>query len=252
MHRIAAAVVAAFGLAGAAHAQQAPAPTRAPEPATAAAKAEAARLIDEAKAGDLFEDASTGVVPGARHLRSGLVCSFEAGAEANRIFVLEEGAARGDDIACATQVLGVSTTLYATRYARPVSVDDAFDDAIRGIAASFPGAREYGGKVATADVDPSTPGAAGRQRARVEIEIDGRPALAKVDVAEVGGWIIKLRATGPLEPELATDLFAEIVFASVLDQLGVRGNGPGETVIPVEPHLPQMPVISWSGRAGGA
>ncbi len=212
--------LAALALAGAAEARQPlTGEVRKPEPATAGARAEAARLIAEARAGDLFEDASTGVVPGARHLRSGLVCSFEAGAGATRIFVLDEGAARGDDVACATQVLGVSTTLYATRYARPVSVDEALDDAIRGIAASFPGAREYGGKVATADVDPSTPGAAGRQRARLAVEIDGVPMLAKIDVAEVGGWIIKLRATGPLEPELAADLFAEIVFASVLTQL---------------------------------
>ncbi len=197
------------------------APPRAPAPATAEARGEAARLITEARAGDLFEDASTGTVPGARHLRSGLVCSFEPGSAANSIFVLDEGAApRGDDVACTTQVLGVTTTLYATRYARPVTVREAVDDAIRGIAAQFPGAREYAGKTANADVDPRTPGAATRERARVEVTIEGQPALAKVDVAEVNGWIVKLRATGPLEPAMATDLFAEVAFAAVLDGMG--------------------------------
>jgi hypothetical protein len=220
VRRIAAAALAA-ALAGAAHAQAPAAQTGAAEPPMAEAKTEAARLIAEAKAADLFEDASTGTVPGARHLRSGLVCSFEPGAEANAIAVLDEGvAARGDDVACTTQVLGVTTTLYATRYSRPVSVREAVDDAIRGIAAQFPGAREYAGRTANADVDPRTPGAATRERARVEVMIEGQPALAKVDVAEVNGWIIKLRATGPLEPPLATDLFAEIAFAAVLDQMG--------------------------------
>jgi len=214
-----AALVAAVALAGGAAAQ----PAAAVERATDAARAEAARLIAEARAGDLFEDASTGSVPGARHLRSGLVCSFEPGEQANRIFVLEESVApRGDDVACATQVLGVTTLLYATRYPKPVSVREAVDDAIRGVAAQFPGAREYGGR--TAKVDPSAPAAANRERARVEVTIEGQPALAKIDVAEVNGWIIKLRATGPLEPPLATDLFAEVAFAAVLDQMG--GSGP--------------------------
>jgi hypothetical protein len=220
-------VTAAFAALAFAQPAVAQAPATMPEPATIEARAEAARLIAEAKAGDLFEDASTGSVPGARHKRSGLVCSFEPGAEANRIFVFDEGAAaRGDDVACVTQVMGVTTTLYATRYAKPVSVTEAVDDAIRGIAAQFPGAREYAGKTANADIDPTTPGAASRQRARVEVSIEGVPALAKVDAAEVGGWIIKLRATGPLQPELATDLFAEIAFAAVLDRLSQTRDAP--------------------------
>jgi hypothetical protein len=81
-----------------------------------AARAEGDALLAQAKASDLFDNQTASDAQDIRlkHKASGLVCVFNAGEPANRVYVFS-GAPRGDDIACATSGDVGERTLYASR-----------------------------------------------------------------------------------------------------------------------------------------
>ena len=88
---------------------------------SAAATAEANRLLDTANARDVFEDVSEGKLAILRHRQSGLQCTFEPGVDGNDIEVFPMPP-RGDDIGCSRRLMGFTQTVYASRYAeRPAS-----------------------------------------------------------------------------------------------------------------------------------
>lgn len=200
--------------------QAAPELTRPPvatpaQPATAAATAEANRLIERAGAQELFEEVSEGVVPAVRHLRSGVKCTFEAGAGPNQIVVYDQGAARGDDVSCQTESMKIITTLYVTRFPPEFTVHQQLEGAVAAIKQRLPDARPYTGQSADARSD----GLPEILSARFEFGADEGRRLTKVQLSKVGPWTLKLRTTGPLEPPMATDLMSEINFAAVLTEL---------------------------------
>lgn len=117
--------------------------------------------------------------------------------------------------------MSISSTLSATRHAKPVSVDDAMAAAVGSIRERFPDAQPYGVDANNIDLNrgEGAPPFPERRRARFQVIVGDGSMLTKVDLAEVGPWMIKLQTTGPLPREFATDLHSEREFNAILVQM---------------------------------
>lgn len=73
----------------------------------AKARALADRVVADAHAADVFENATQGKVVEVRHRASGLVCSFDPDDGGASVHIYESaGLPRGDDISCSHHVVG--------------------------------------------------------------------------------------------------------------------------------------------------
>src|SRR5262249_39697655 len=128
-----------------------------------------------------------------RHPASGLVCSF-TGEERTRSLVAFEGLPRGEDVGCGTDRSGRATTLYATRYAPPITLEQALADGIAAIQRRYADARPVAPSVTATEEDfPYLV-------QHFLITQSGYRYITSVMVAEADGWIFKLRYT-----EIAVD-----------------------------------------------
>ena len=190
--RLAVAIAAALIASGAA-AQPAAGPPG-PTPPTAAARAEAERLIAAAGASDVFEVASAGEFVAARHLPSRVICRFEAGSPGNRILVVPGPRPRGHEVECATSQDGDVTTLRMTLDNPPVSADAALERTARLLAERYPGAKRS--KTSPEAAQASAGPGAQTRHARFDITEKRRPRVVQVHLAQFGGWTVEQHTTG--------------------------------------------------------
>jgi hypothetical protein len=185
------------------------------EPPTPEASAEARALIARAGAEDLFSDATDGTVPGVRHLRSGMVCTFEPGDPQNGITIFPNGV-RGDDVSCSTDLKEIHVTLYATRYPADQTIDALMTGAVASIRQVWRDVEPYSGRTVT--MTAKAPGF-DRVTQRFQAVRDGRKVFTKVTLAKAGDWTIMLRVTAPIELAVTADLYGEVKMIATLDGL---------------------------------
>lgn len=123
---------------------------------------------------------------------------------------------------------GVINSLYVTRIPEELTAQAYMAQAVAQIRMRYPDAKPFRGK--SADMFVQSKGGVNLPqvyRARLDITDNGRKLMTKVQTARVGPWLVKMRTTGPTEPEMVTDLVSEVSFSTVLGRItGVLG-GPG-------------------------
>lgn len=151
---------------------------------------EAARaLIDAEGVGDVFEPVDDQNSAEVRHIASGLTCHF-FGDERDVRLMTFDGLPRGEDVGCASQRTNRSITLYATRYAPPISAPQALEEAEAGIRNRFSDARPTPPLLSL-----STEGIPEQLTRHFLITLDDEQWVTSAYVAQQGDWIIKLRYT---------------------------------------------------------
>jgi hypothetical protein len=129
--------------------------------------------------------------PRIRHLRSGLVCVFNAEFGGDITIYPNPTVERGDDVGCTIPTMFDSQNVYATRVLSS-SVDQEFDGAVAAVRRRFRNLREF--TPTRPRMMPALPQpAVGRRRASF---VDDQ-LFTHVSVAIIGGWVIKLRLSGP-------------------------------------------------------
>ena len=197
--------------AGAAHAQSR-------DVNAAAARA----LIDRAQAADLFEVVEGDSVA-TRHLASGMVCHFYPGATRVELLIFSN-LPRGEDVGCVQDRADQATTLYATRYAPPMSARDALADAEAAIRQRFPNAQP-----SPPSIVMSSEGLPATLVANYLITVRGERWLTSAIVARVGDWIIKLRYSGPArdaEGLMQAELEANAMITAALLEMAPARSSP--------------------------
>lgn len=149
-------------------------------------------LINQAHADGVFAPVPAERIVALRHLQSGMICRFDPGVT-NRLTIFEE-APRGDDVACETGDGDETVALYATRYPAPTTSGQQLGLAGAALVQRFPTARAIR---SPARADPAlvrTMPPHNTRRYALTLP-DGRAAYARVSVAVIGPWTIKLRYT---------------------------------------------------------
>jgi hypothetical protein len=204
-----------------------------PKPPTAeqiaAAKARANDMIHKAGVSDLFEDASEGGLPRARHMRSGLVCNIDEGPEPG-LPVFDSAYPRGDDVACSSHLLGITQTYYATRLGPQVTLDQAMNAVMNDIRSVHGKLEPYKGQVLDISVSQA-PGEAPPPPmavSRFVIKLGGKKVFSKVTVMMLDGWMYEQRVTGPLNDATTADLLAGVGMHAMISEVRKRpGAGSG-------------------------
>lgn len=195
------------------------------EPPTAGAKAEAARIITAASAGAWFVDASEGDLPKTRHLHSGLVCGFDPGRPDNHITIYPANGPtpipQGDDVSCETDQADFVVSVYATRYPAATTVQQQLAAAIAAMRVRFDKIEPYKGQAITVGGDKPQ----AHLTARFKVETGGRVLFSRVAVAQVGGWTVMQRISGPIDKALAGDLMGELEMTVLIEEMKAA---PGE------------------------
>ncbi len=179
---------------------------------TARARAEGDAIIAAAGVGDLFTNVTDGASIQLRHNASGMVCGFDPGGR-NSI-ALTPGVERNLSVACGSNPLDFTRTLYASR-SPGVTNDQALAGAVAGIRQVYTDVVPYGGQGMTMTQEGEAPSAAPRTAA-FEAKLNGREVFTLVSVAERNGWIIKIRMTGPRSKAFEAQLFAGVAMRAVL------------------------------------
>jgi hypothetical protein len=158
---------------------------------TAEAKVIAARKIADAKAEDVFAEASLGVSPRVRHIASGVTC----GARPSTTITVLPAPKRGDNVGCTTPAGPGGSGLFALQVQRvPEGVDaDRFlADMIQVVHKDFPDAKPT-------DPLPSVGATTffrdlpARSDARFSATFQGKPVRVEVSAVRVGAWMISAR-----------------------------------------------------------
>ena len=148
--------------------------------------AAARAMIDEAQLGDVFAPVEDDQIS-VRHMASGLVCRFSRGSARAELTTFS-GQPRGDDVGCIRDSADQATTLYATRYAPPISAEQALYEAVAGIRHRFSDARPT-----PQTVQMSSEGLPEQHVAHFLVTVAGERWITSAIVARSGDWIIKLR-----------------------------------------------------------
>lgn len=148
-----------------------------------------------------------------QHIQSGMLCNVPAGDGETRLIYLHTfpEAPRGDDVACDYAFFGGKLTVYATRNSGPTAKAVVADTG-RFIVDHYPGARRVRALVPSGEGVPVIEGAA------YDVTMNGNPMRTKVLVARHGDWIIKIRATFPMNQDqaVAADLHSSMWLVPVL------------------------------------
>jgi hypothetical protein len=173
-------------------------------------------LIDSAQLNDVFvpiEHES----PAVRHTASGLTCHFFGAPTRMQLAIFDSGLPRGDDVACVSDYEDKATTLYATRYAPSISLDEALAGGVAGIRHRFADARPQPQSMTIAPDGVTPP-----RVAQFLVTVNGERWFTSVTVAEANGWIYKLRYSAravETESLTARELEAGSMFALMLGEL---------------------------------
>ncbi len=193
------------------------------------ARAEGDALLAQAAASGVFDNITTDEAQDIklRHKASGLVCEFNAGAPSNRVVVFDggqEGAKRGDDIACSTDGEVGQRTIYVARTPGR-TLNDAFAHDLAEVKRSHPGAVDYALPPGTdspilqlLDTPPLPPSRTAR------FIVDHQ--FTTVSSAVVKDWSLEFRFTCPEDrQEVAADSLQPALWVTILTQIsGVSPN----------------------------
>ncbi|MBX9574862.1 MAG: hypothetical protein K2X07_04410 [Caulobacteraceae bacterium] len=179
----------------------------------AAARNQADRVVEAAKAADVFENATVTDIPAVRHRQSGLRCLLigDQGADSLRADPVP-GLPRGDDVSCASYLGPLEFTLYFTRYPDQPSAEDDMDLAVGAILRRLPDAKPHTGELPIASSDLGEPLWAG-----FDIVVSGREMFTFVAVQKHGPWMVKVRATGPRNEAEAISTLASLLVVRAPD-----------------------------------
>jgi hypothetical protein len=158
---------------------------------------EAARaMIERAQASGVFEPLEDDNVIMVRHAASGMVCLFSSDNRRAELMLFSSGLPRGDDVGCIRDSQDLWTTLYATRYAQPMSAEQALGEAVAGIQNRFQDAQRT-----PAIIQMSTESLPPLHVAHFFVTLEGDRWITSALVAQSGDWILKVRYTAPAPDE---------------------------------------------------
>lgn len=210
-----------------------PAPPPPPTPEEiAAAKARAEAVLARTGYGDVFEAYEDGKLPSVRHKASGMTCTVDESPDGGlHIF---PGLPRGDDVSCGSTLLGITITMYATRYPQRPTATDIVRASMVAIQQNYKSVKDYTGTAVNlqTDTDPPMPQVT---ILRLTAKLQGREVYTRSAAAVVGDWVIAQRVTGPLKDAITADLFAGIKLNSQLMALS------GAKPVPKPAAAPEAP-----------
>ncbi len=189
-----------------------PALALAQAPASQTAKAFVAGLIAQAKADGVFVDVSTGAEPQARHLASGLVCSFINGRPGS--IKLLPARAPADNVGCTMARGSGILALQVQRIPAAVDADKFMVDMVEVVHTDFPDA---------APITPPAADAAPLKAAHFKAVFQGRPVYVGVSAVRVGPWMVSGHMVAPLNDAGASDRIAEAEVAAAAAQVRQAG-----------------------------
>ena len=203
----------------------APDPEAPPEPPKPPAQAKADAIIADGGAGEFFTNVTTSeTVAAVRHNATGLTCSFplEGG---GRVHVITDIFPWGDDVACTIPMGEVSVNLYATK--RPgMALASELGMASEVIKRRWPKARKHL-PASAANPQVQAPIGAAHATSWFTVKDKGRDSIARVSVAVVGGWVIRLRVTGPaLDVGGRTELLSDTLWQGALRDTAASAAAP--------------------------
>lgn len=192
-----------------------------PPPAPEALRAHAQEVIAAAHAEGIFVPEENERVSVLRHVSSGMRCLFPIGSSGRAVIVPSEslGIPRGDDVACEQNVgLGI-VTLYATRYPRRPTLDNAMQGAVAAMLVRYPDARE----TPLSDIE-RFPAPEGRtipeSRTAAFMVRDGAQQLfTRISVYVADGWEYKMRFTSEIP---RANVMADMMWMATLSDLVSR------------------------------
>lgn len=221
--RIPAGTIALMAAVGAAALVAPPALAQSPSVPRGEARAEGDALLAQAGATGLFDNITSDDAQDIklRHKASGLVCAFNPGAPSNRVVVFDggqDGAKRGDDIACSTGGAVGERTLYASRTPGR-TLADAFAHDLAEVKKSHPGAVDYALPpdvdspiLQMLDIPPMPP----NKTARFIVD----HLFTSVSSAVVKDWSLEFRFTCPEEKQdVAADSLQPTLWVTILAQI---------------------------------
>lgn len=153
----------------------------------AAARMDADAIIERSQAAEFFENVTTTATPQARHVPSGMLCSFTRGDPRNTIDfypVLEGGPPRGEDVSCATWWGTTLVTTFATRYTQQYSAEQLFAAAVQDIRQNWQNVVAFEGTVRGATIAGQEPPLVGAFSA----ERHGRRRTTALVLRNIGEW----------------------------------------------------------------
>lgn len=194
-----------------------------PSEARGEARAEGDTLLAQAGATDLFDNLTADDARDIelKHKASGLVCAFNLGAASNRVVVFDsgqDGAKRGDDIACSTGGAVGERTLYASRTPGR-TLADAFAHDIGEVRRNHPDAVDYALPpdvdspiLQMLDIPPMPPSRTAR------FIVDHQ--FTSVSSAVVKDWSLEFRFTCPeTQQDVAADSLQPTLWVTILAQI---------------------------------
>lgn len=179
------------------------------EPAAAAQAA-----LEKDGAAEFFEIVPDAGFAQVRHRASGLSCAWGPNdtAEITVFPTVPGGPPKGEDVGCSHRTPFGIHSFYATRHPPQLTAKAALQSAVMSLKLRSPKAKSVrpapptGVAALLATKSPPT------GTAQFLIEVDGRPVMTRVSVAQVDGWTIKARYTGPV----GSDSRADVVWMSAL------------------------------------
>lgn len=181
----------------------------------AAATAEADAVIARFGVADLFENVTDSNVPKIRHRASGLRCGFDPGTEIS--VQIYDGLPRGDDISCGTTTLGITQTLYATRYPQKPTALQIVQSSLVAMKQHFKNLKDYTGTSVSMQRDGA--GLPKMITARLTGKLGGKAVFTRSSAVVVGDWVFAQRVTGPVDKALTADILAEMNMTLLLIEL---------------------------------
>jgi hypothetical protein len=168
-------------------------------------RAQASALIKKGEAGSLFVAGASPGGPIAQHVKSNMICHFEPNSPANEIKVFDSGAARGDDVGCATQLNDIKVTVFANRAKGSDALAREQAEANAGVKRQWPSAAPYKGQVVVANDKDRPPLLISRF-----VVSDGKTQLfVRTAAVRVGDWVFTQKAVAPESSAKAAEYYAE-------------------------------------------
>lgn len=189
-----------------------------PPPSPEALRAHALEIIGAAHAEGIFVPEDNERVSVLRHVSSGMRCLFPVGSPGRAVIVPSEslGIPRGDDVACEQNVgLGI-VTLYATRYPRRPTLDNAMQGAVAAMLVRYPDARE----TPLSDIE-RFPAPEGRnipesRTAAFTVRDGDQQLFTRISVYVANDWEYKMRFTSEIA---RANVMADMMWMATLSDL---------------------------------
>lgn len=205
-----------------------------PKPVNEAARLEGEKLIASAGAPDLFINETRDGAILIRHKASNFQCLFNPGGE--NALMVTTNVPRGDEIGCDGPTMLFQTTYFIKRANSETAMDAAYDEAVGEIKARWPDAMTLKvAKDANQEVLAKLAETAPPSKTSWFLARNGQSwAFTRVSVAQVGDWLVTMRAAGPVESQDAAESLTEMLWLTRL-------------MVMVDPALGPKPLVAHQG-----